>query len=341
MSKKDEKYLLADDSFFLCLHIMGYPHGKKGTLFFSDFADLKYKNTTKAELLTFILALRDYAGFELKNPTDKNSFLWKIATKYTLAQARRFFKQHSSLETKELFKSNDFQIIVSKKTQQMLRKTHNEYIESFINDKLIGYEKNHLPFENQKDLLIEKIASDVDKYGQTLIFHDSDMPEGCNFFYIMLALEKMNYLKIKHIIGASETSNFFYKIIFDANEKVFSINKNEKPICEISKGFGFLKFGKKGKRIKISKFDSQPFRLLSFLNKPFGSARSIDGAFEVIQTEHRKKSVLSGGAYLNMGEKIKALETVKKELQKIKGFTRTLKINIDKERKIIWLSYKK
>jgi hypothetical protein len=341
MPKNNQKYLLDDDTFYLSLYLMGYPHGRKKALFFSDLASMKYKSMRKDDLLTCLVATKNLIDLELKNPTQEKSLLWKIATQNSFAQVNRFFKQHNFSEIKDIFTDNDFQIIVSEETQKILREANNEYLDNFINGELAGWQQNYLPFEDQKSLLIEKIKTYVNKYGSEVIFIDCDMPEGCKFFEIMFALQKMNYLKIKHIIGADETSNFFYKIVFLADEKIFPTDKLEKPTCEISKGFGFLKLGKKGKRIKISKIDSQRFKLVHFLMKPFKIAKTIDAAFEVIQTEHNKKVVSNGGAYLSVNEKIKALTTVIKDLQKIKEYTRVLKINIDKERKIIWLSYRK
>ncbi|HPN14755.1 MAG TPA: hypothetical protein PLF71_01385 [bacterium] len=118
------------------------------------------------------------------------------------------------------------------------------------------------------------------------------------------------------------------------------INYNQKskvkiePFCFEENGNGFLKYYKQGKNIKIGKSDSKHYLLLQLLLDPFGVKRTIDSVYEAISNNKRKKQTTTNQKYVSTPTKIRALECVKKELQR-GGKISKLKIVIEREN--IWL----
>jgi hypothetical protein len=124
----------------------------------------------------------------------------------------------------------------------------------------------------------------------------------------------------------AETSNTLYDKI--------------RPYCEITKGWGYLKFSPKSQPIKIGKPNSQTFRLLQSLTEPFGIAKSVESVFEAIRENVKvknKSGVYTG--YTDKGQKLKLLSYAIKELQKDNKLQGKLEFKFDELKKRVWLDY--
>jgi len=92
--------------------------------------------------------------------------------------------------------------------------------------------------------------------------------------------------------------------------------KTEKPYCVVEKGWGYLKFGKFGKKKRIGKPKSRPFRLLQCLLEPLGTARMVDAVFEAIRLPKDKDDFRLSGWNTERTRKIEIIKNTIKELQK-------------------------
>lgn len=92
--------------------------------------------------------------------------------------------------------------------------------------------------------------------------------------------------------------------------------KTGKPYCTVENGWGYLKFGKFGKKKKIGKSKSRPFRLLQCLLEPLGTARMVDAVFEAIRLPKDKDDSRLSGWSTERTRKIEIIKNTIKELQK-------------------------
>ncbi|GBE17374.1 hypothetical protein BMS3Abin15_01219 [bacterium BMS3Abin15] len=308
-NKKEAKIdrLMDEDFLFLLLTLIDYPEKNPGILHPEQLKKFRFKKLNWKNCFNFLLLLERDTGIKFK-----------------------------------VIEKNFPEIEVSEKSIKNIQRLINRYLKKFISGKLIPVDKNYFNFEKQKQYFIKKILKRLEEKTAKIFFlSDNEIDDGYRFFESLLILEKQKYLEIKNITNSQKLeSEDYYKIVFSINQDKFLTNNQRTIFCEKDSGFGFIKFGERGERIKISKATSQPYKLLLYLSEPFGTARSIDTVFEVIKTERSKKLVENNGVYLGANEKINAIKNVRKELQKIKGFTKIIKIEIDKQRKMVWLAYK-
>jgi hypothetical protein len=157
------------------------------------------------------------------------------------------------------------------------------------------------------------------------------------------------YLKISSLEGLREINKLIDEKL---NTNIASVaNKNDKnvieiqhadvrPFCVIDGKWGYLKFNKYGKKIKISGSGSQPFRLMECLTEPFGTAKMVDTVFEAIRegVKHKNKSgVYSSG--IDKAKKITLIEFVIKEIQKGNKLQNKLEFKWDELKTKVWLVY--
>jgi hypothetical protein len=116
--------------------------------------------------------------------------------------------------------------------------------------------------------------------------------------------------------------------------------QDKRPFCIIEGKWGFLKFSKQGKKIKIGGTNSQSFKLLTSLTEPFGTAKSVDVVFEAIREGIKYKS--KSGVYtsgIDRPQKITLIEYAIKELQKGDKLQGKLVFKWDDMKAKIWLQY--
>jgi hypothetical protein len=116
--------------------------------------------------------------------------------------------------------------------------------------------------------------------------------------------------------------------------------QDKRPFCVIEGKWGFLKFSKQGKKIKIGGTNSQSFKLLTSLTEPFGTAKSVDVVFEAIREGIKYKS--KSGVYtsgIDRPQKITLIEYAIKELQKGDKLQGKLVFKWDDMKAKIWLQY--
>ena len=92
--------------------------------------------------------------------------------------------------------------------------------------------------------------------------------------------------------------------------------KTGKPYCIVENGWGYLKFGKFGKKKKIGKPKSRPFHLLQCLLEPLETARTVDSVFEAIRLSKDKDDSRLSGWNTSQTRKIEIIKNTIKELQK-------------------------
>lgn len=82
---------------------------------------------------------------------------------------------------------------------------------------------------------------------------------------------------------------------------------------------GYLKFHKNGKKIKISRISSNPYKLLRLLIEPFGIAKTIDGAYGILS----KRKHTMRDRYLEPNRKITAIKYTIKNYKKYPALVNT------------------
>ncbi len=114
---------------------------------------------------------------------------------------------------------------------------------------------------------------------------------------------------------------------------------NTRPYCIVENGFGYLKFGKFGAKIKIGKADGQPFRLMQCLTEPFGIAKVIDTVYEAIrESKDKRRSDPYTGRFDKL-QKLRVIQNTIKEVQKGQKLKGKLKFRFDDVKSKIWLEY--
>jgi len=116
--------------------------------------------------------------------------------------------------------------------------------------------------------------------------------------------------------------------------------QDSRPYCIVDGKWGFLKFSKQSKKIKIGGKDAQPFKLLQCLTEPFGTAKMIETVFEAIRENLKYKS--KKGIYTNgidKTQKIKLIKNVIKELQKGNKLQGKIIFKRDELNIKVWLEY--
>lgn len=89
-----------------------------------------------------------------------------------------------------------------------------------------------------------------------------------------------------------------------------------KPYCVVENGWGYLKFGKFGKKKRIGKPKSRPFRLLQCLLEPLRTGRTVDSVFEAIRLPKDKDDSRLSGWNTERTRKTEIIKNTIKELQK-------------------------
>jgi hypothetical protein len=88
------------------------------------------------------------------------------------------------------------------------------------------------------------------------------------------------------------------------------------PYCVVESGWGYLKFGKFGKKKKIGQARSRPFRLLQCLLEPLGVAKTVDSVFEAIRLPKDKGDSGLNSWSTAQTRQVEIIRNTIKELQK-------------------------
>lgn len=99
-------------------------------------------------------------------------------------------------------------------------------------------------------------------------------------------------------------------------EKINLDDNKSNPFCEVDGKYGYLRFNKKGEKIKIGGKNTRPFKLLDCLLTNFGVARTIDSVFDFIKIDKDKNNQKLTDEYLKGGEQKNIITNAIKELQK-------------------------
>jgi hypothetical protein len=132
-----------------------------------------------------------------------------------------------------------------------------------------------------------------------------------------------------------------YQRGIEVNIEAGSIDTHNRPFCLSDEGIGYLKFGKHGKKVKIGRVTSQPFKLLVCLTQPhFGVQKTIDIVFESLRENLRKRNL---GEYTTPPNRQKKFDLIHhsaiKELQKENKFRGKVKVAWDDMKSKMWLEY--
>lgn len=110
------------------------------------------------------------------------------------------------------------------------------------------------------------------------------------------------------------------------------IKGEEKPYCITEGVWGYLKFGKHGRKKKIGKSKSKSFRLLQCLIGHLGVARTVDTAFEAIRLPKDRDDSLLTDSSTAQRRKIDLITYTIKELQKKNKLEGKIKLEFIKEK---------
>lgn len=99
-------------------------------------------------------------------------------------------------------------------------------------------------------------------------------------------------------------------------EKINLDDNKSNPFCEVDGKYGYLRFNKKGEKIKIGGKNTRPFKLLDCLLTNFGVARTIDSVFDFIKIDKDKNNQKLTDEYLKGCEQKNIITNAIKELQK-------------------------
>ncbi len=355
MSRKDNKiqYYLDEDYLFLTLKLLDYPKMERGEFTFDEIKAENYKRAAVSKIFYDIANFRNQGLLKIENFKLNNS---DYATTKTLILAMVKFPKHKlsltlnkiinnnfnfyDLEIVSSYKCNDqvfnlidFDIKISRESKQIITDALQKYLKLFADEEIESPKKNYLRIEFQKENIKKKIDEISRKTRHSLVLKSSDFNNEHRFLESILLLERERFLIIKNISSEKNREDLFnYLINCESREKRYS----HPPFYVIKKDMGFLKFSKNGKAIKIGKTDSQHFRLLKLLLKPFRKKNGINYVFEKIETKRIKKYPES-----DLDDQMRKLEYVVKELQKKKRLGGLLKITLDKEMETIWIDYTK
>jgi len=363
MSEGNNKiqYYLDEDNLFLLLKLLDYLKMKKGKLTFNKIKVEKYKQATVSKIFYDILILNrqgllkiEGLKFNILGASKNDCKIFKAllssiraypAFEMSLAMKRTIndnFNLHdleiilSHKYSDQIFNLIDFDIKISQKFKQQFIKRIKEYLKLFADGKLESSTENYFRIELQKESIEEKIDEISKETGSALVLKSSNFSSKFRFFESMLLTEKEGKLAIKNISSEETNKNSFSYIIYcELKEKCYF-----RPYCKIKNDIGFLKFSQDGEAIKIGGIDSRHFKLLELLLKRIGIARSINSAFEYIETDKDNKESGINDPYLKPAEQIRILENAKKELQKGNKMKGRIKIKIDKMRKTIRAEYR-
>jgi len=92
--------------------------------------------------------------------------------------------------------------------------------------------------------------------------------------------------------------------------------KTQKPYCLVEKGWGYLKFGKFGKKIKIGHTESRHFSLLSCLLEPMEATKTVEMVFEAIRQPKDKEDSNLANWNTSKTRKVEIIQYAIKDLQK-------------------------
>ncbi|NTW29728.1 MAG: hypothetical protein HGA33_00425 [Candidatus Moranbacteria bacterium] len=221
--------------------------------------------------------------------------------------------------------------------------TIEKYLIRFRKGNLIPIEMNYTGYGQIKVVLLEMIRDTVEASGsKAIILTNKRLSPSLRIFEGILLLEKEKCLKIIRIYNAVGTDDkAVYRIAVKSNmkrirEALFteSMNGNSSPRCITKEKRGYLVIPETNEELYISRASSRPYRLLATLSNPFGVAKKIDTVYTEISKGRKKEPP---DTYLETGKMIQSIEYAKKELQKIKGFSKIVRIRIDKDRKNVWL----
>ena len=300
---------MSKDFIFLLLHLINYPD-----VFPQDFSGerltkLRFEKMSWKNCIQFLIALQQETHLKMVVTGNK-----QLLTK----------------------------INVSRQAAKDLERVINTYLNKFSASELKPLSENAYSFEKQKEYFIDAIQKKLDSgFTETFVFSDSEVETGYNLFEGLLVLEQQKYLTIENIYNCQDRdAKDYYKIRVCINKRKFRMTSQEKkpinPYCVEEKGTGYLKFHKNGKKIKISRITSNPYKLLHFLIDPFGAARTIDATYKIL-TKRKQETT---DEYLGLNRKITTIGNTIKELQKVPGFSEHLKIRIDSQSKHVRLCQK-
>lgn len=295
------------DFIFLLLHLINYPDTSSQIFAGERIPKLKFERIKTKNFADFLFLLEQEVGLKITIAGEK-----KLLT----------------------------QIDVSDQAVKNIESIIDAYLKKFTKNKLRPISEGCYSFEKQMDYFLAAIQKKLDAgFTETLIFTDSEVESGYNFFECLLILEQQKYLTIENIYNCQDKNvTEYYKIKVTINKRKFQIPVKEKvfpnPYCIEEKGVGYLKYNKNSKKIKISRATSRPYKLLRCLTEPFGVAKPINLVYEALVN---KKDATINNPYLALNIKIRKIEFTIKELQRIPEYSKNLKIHIDKERKIVWL----
>lgn len=107
-------------------------------------------------------------------------------------------------------------------------------------------------------------------------------------------------------------------------------NKAGKPYCVVEKGWGYLKFGKFGKKNKVGSSGSRPFRLLQCLITPIAS-RTVEAVFEAIRLPKDQNDSRLSEWNTARRRRIDIIKNTVKELQKGNKLEGKIKFEFNEE----------
>lgn len=304
--------LMPMDFVFLLLRLINYPDAPKPTIQAERIEKMRFERMKMTHCVRFLISLLVDTGLELV--IDK--------------------------EEKRIR-----EIIVSDESAAKILEAIEKYLVRFKKGRLIPIEGNSFDYPKQRQYFLKLIQSKVEEIGtKTIQLTDGEIEKGYRLFEGILILEREKMLKIERINNPlNKDTNDIYRIAITPNMKrvraavtIDSLAGQRIPYCIEEDGIGYLYSPQSKDKLKISRSSARPYRLLRELAHPFGTAKTVDTVYAAIINGRRKDA----DKYLVTNKKITTLENTKKELQKIPGFSKIIKIHINKERKIIWLERK-
>lgn len=299
--------IMPDDFIFFLLRLINYPE-KPTTIHAKQLVKFRFRYPDWESRKKLLLNLVNETGIEIE-----------------IADSKCIIKE----------------ILISEKAAKNIQRAINNYLKKFVAGSLMPMDHDYFKFEKQKEYFLELIQKKLDAgMPEKFRLEDSEIETGYRLFETTLVLEKEKYLTIENIYNHQNPKDpRYYSIVISVNKRKFRVPEENKPLsnpfCVEENGIGYLKCSKTGKKVKVSRITSRPYRLLHCLMEPFGIAKSVDTAFESLP--HAKDV---GDNYLKTNKRIEKILFTIKELQKIPEFRDELKIQIDKTRKLVWLERK-
>ena len=250
------------------------------------------------------------------------------------SQAQKDFKNFGFKQYRKFIEKIDEQAGPMKRALEQFTAVYSDSVQNFLTPALQRLIESIKPIEEEMKRL--NPLFEYPEYPKEA-FISSDVMRARQGAETILKLENIEAL-LQGLLSKDKKKPKQVEIIEEIQKEK---NENKKTtgrsFCITEGKWGYLKFYKQGKKIKIGGINSRHFRLLQCLYEPLGVFKTIDSAFEAIRLPKDTDDSRLGGFSTSKNRKIEKVQYSIKELQKIKELQGKLKFTFDYQKRYVKL----